>query len=240
MRKYRKYILTMLLLPLSVATARAYVAAHTTTHPIQIAAIGEYIAHNTIAMGQQAAASGEILGYQAAMDVFETKIATFERKYYQYLSEDTTGHNFLSYIRTGTSLYISAIETFRHLTEIKKAVGYNAQGILATVGMNDLYLQTAATFCKVYSLLQKCFNGGDWNMLTGAQRLELLWQLHDNMSELNEYLGRLAWNVAFYRMSDVWERVATSFCTYDKGHIAKEALKRWKRTAETAHALYGS
>ena len=76
----------------------------------------------------------------------------------------------------GCSLYADGVQTLQHLYEIQRAINANPVGIGATLAMNDLYLETATEFIKTYRLLKvSVAKGGTDNMLTGAERTEMLW-----------------------------------------------------------------
>ncbi|MBO6256038.1 MAG: hypothetical protein J6O49_20745, partial [Bacteroidaceae bacterium] len=111
-------------------------------------------------------------------------------------------------------------------------------GIGATLAMNNLYVEVAAELVKTYSILNKSVAlGGSGNMLTGAERTELLWWIEDNMAQLNRKLRKLAISIAFYNMTDVWHQVTAGMIDRSHGDVAADALDRWKRAQRVQQVL---
>ena len=74
-------------------------------------------------------------------------------------------------------------------------------------------------------------------MLRGSERTEMLWQLNDQLADLNRRLRQLAISIAYHNMMDVWNRYTAGLIDRDKGVIASEALDRWRRASEVASVL---
>jgi hypothetical protein len=134
------------------------------------------------------------------------QIHRWETKYNQYLKT--------------ASGYASQLKACTHL--------YN-DGVLASLSMNNLYLETATELVSVYNLLKDAVaTGGTANMLTGAERSETLWALSDRLKAFNKKLARLALSIRYYTLNDVWARVSAGMWDRDHAEIAGEALSRWK------------
>lgn len=171
---------------------------------------------------------------QATISAEFTKIKQWEGKYNSYLK---TARGYAEAIKAGTSLYAEGVETLRHIHEIRKAVAANPQGIGASVAMNNIYVETAAELIRTYRLLKVSVAlGTNVNMLTGAERTELLWNLNDALDQLNRKLRRLAMSIAFYNLGDVWNNATTGMVERSHAQVAADAIDRWKR-AQRVYAI---
>lgn len=170
----------------------------------------------------------EMYGVQTAINLKVTKIKEWERKYNSYLK---TARGFAESLKAGTTLYLEGVRTFQSLQQVQKAISANPQGIGTTVSMNNLYSETLAEFLNTYSLLRDEIAGeGKQHMLNGAERNEMLWQLSEQLQQLNQKLHGLALSIAYYNLMDVWKEATAGMTSVDHGTIAKDALNRWKRT----------
>ena len=95
-----------------------------------------------------------------------TQIHKWEKKYNNYLK---TASGYASTLKACTSLYDDGVRIFLNLCHLKKAITNNPQGILATMNMNNLDIETATELVTVYTTLKDAIaKGGKENMLTGA------------------------------------------------------------------------
>lgn len=171
---------------------------------------------------------------QATISAEFSKIKQWEGKYNSYLK---TARGYAEAIKAGTSLYAEGVETLRHIHEIRKAVAANPQGIGASVAMNNIYVETAAELIRTYRLLKVSVAlGTNVNMLTGAERTELLWNLNDALNQLNRKLRRLAMSIAFYNLEDVWNNATAGMVERSHAQVAADAIDRWKR-AQRVYAI---
>ena len=162
-------------------------------------------------------------------------IKDWEGKYNSYLK---TTQGYAEGLKGAATLYAEGVTTLRHLYEITKAIKNNPQGVMATVSMNNLYAETAAELIKVYNVLKYTISvGGKTNMLTGAERTELLWEINDSMQDFNRKLRQLALSIAYYNMTDVWNKATAGMVDRNHGEIARQAYKRWVR-AQTTYRNY--
>lgn len=159
------------------------------------------------------------------------KIHEWERKYSSYLQ---TASGFASSLKASATLYEDGVRIFITLGKLRNALATNPQGIVATLSMNNLYVETATELISVYTLLREAIaTGGPQNMLTGAERSETLWALSDKLGAFSKKLSRLYLSIRYYTMTDVWNSVTAGMVDRDNGEIAGEALKRWKRAAKS-------
>lgn len=159
-----------------------------------------------------------------------TKIHEWEKKYSGYLQ---TASGFASSLKASATLYEDGVRIFITLGKLKKAIGSNPQGIVATMSMNNLYLETATELISVYTLLKEAIaTGGKTNMLTGAERSQTLWALSDKLGSFSRKLNRLYLSIRYYTLTDVWNGITAGMLDRDIGTIAGDALDRWKRAAK--------
>jgi len=143
-----------------------------------------------------------------------TKIHEWEKKYNSYLK---TASGYASSLKACTYLYDDGVKIFITLCKMRKAINNNPQGIVATLSMNNLYMETAGA------------KGGKENMLTGAERSKTLWALNDKLSAFSKKLHRLYLSIRYYTMTDVWNGVTAGMIDRSNGEIATQALSRWRR-----------
>ena len=73
--------------------------------------------------------------------------------------------------------------------------------------------------------------GGASNMLTGAERSKILWELNDRLAQFNKRLSQLSISIRYYTMADVWNRATAGMIDRNTAEIAGQALDRWHRCA---------
>ena len=112
----------------------------------------------------------------------------------------------------------------------------NPQGIVATMSMNNLYIETATELVTIYTTLRDAIaKGGTENMLTGAERSKTLWALNDRLEAFNKKLTKLYLSIRYYTMTDVWNSVTAGMLDRTNGEIALQAHRRWIRCARAAY-----
>ena len=156
-----------------------------------------------------------------------TMIHSWERKYNKYLK---TAEGYASTLKACTTLYDDGVRVFINLCNLKKAITNNPQGIVATMSINNLYIETATELVSVYTTLKDAIaKGGEENMLTGAERSKTLWALNDRLAAFNKRLNQLYLSIRYYNMMDVWENATAGMLDRDNAEIAQASLRRWKR-----------
>ena len=158
-----------------------------------------------------------------------TMIHSWEKKYNKYLK---TAEGYASTLKACTSLYDDGVRVFINLCNPKKAITNNPQGIVATMSMNNLYIETATELVSVYTTLKDAIaKGGEEKMLTGAERSKTLWALNDRLDAFNKRLNQLYLSIRYYNMMDVWDNATAGMLDRTNGEIAQAALGRWKRVS---------
>ena len=158
------------------------------------------------------------------------KIHEWERKYSSYLQ---TANGYASSLKAASTLYEDGVRIFITLGKLHNAIQNNAQGMVATISMNNLYIETATELVTVYTLLRNAVaTGGKHNMLTGSERSEMMWMLSDKLGAFHKKLNRLYLSIRYYTMTDVWNNATAGMLDRSPGEIAVMALGRWKRAAK--------
>jgi len=158
-----------------------------------------------------------------------TMMQQWEKKYNSYLQAVS---GYASSLKAATHITDDALRIFITLGHLKNACEHNPQGIVATLSMNTLYLETATELITVFTLLKNVVaQGGSKNMLTGAERSETLWAINDKLSEFSKKLHRLYLSIRYYRLMDVWHNLSAGMIERDPGTLARQAHERWSRAA---------
>ena len=160
-----------------------------------------------------------------------TQIHSWEKKYNSYLK---TASGYASSLKAATHLYNDGVRIFITLCKLGTAIKDNPQGIVASMSMNNLYIETATELVTVFTLLSDAVvTGGTENMLTGAERSKTLWALNDKLSAFSKKLNQLYLSIRFYTMTDVWNSVTAGMLDRTNGEVAQAAMERWSRAART-------
>lgn len=157
-------------------------------------------------------------------------MSQWEEKYNNYLKK-VEGH--ASTLKASTTLYADGVKVLLTLDKIRKAVKNNPEGVLATVSMNNLYMETLTEFIGIYRLLKNTVaQGGKNNMLTGSERSKVLWEIESKMYALSKKLNLLYVSLRHYKMVDVWNRYSSGIINRTPGDKARDAIDRWRRHAK--------
>lgn len=158
------------------------------------------------------------------------KIHEWERKYSGYLQ---TANGYASSLKAASTLYEDGVRIFITLGKLYNAINKKTQGLVSTISMNNLYIETATELVTVYTLLRNAVAiGGKQNMLTGAERSETMWALSDKLGTFHKKLNRLYLSIRYYTMTDVWNNATAGMLERTSGEVAIMALGRWKRAAK--------
>lgn len=159
-----------------------------------------------------------------------TQMHDWQKKYNSYLK---TASGYESSLKACTHLYNDGVRIFITLGRLRKAIANNPQGIVASISMNNLYVETATELVSVFTLLNDAVaKGGKENMLTGADRSKTLWALNDKLATFSKKLHQLYLSIRYYTFTDVWNNVTAGMIDRSNGEIAEQALERWRRCAK--------
>lgn len=221
-----------LLLLMSILWVQRAVAQYVQTNPLEWMALAE---GNEAINGEiESQTDGQLrtAALQNTIAAEFNKIHEWERKYSSYLQ---TASGYASSLKAATTLYEDGVRIFISLGRLRKAVSNNPLGVIATLSMNNLYIETATELVTVYTLLRNAVaTGGPQNMLTGAERSETMWALADKLGAFNKKLNKLCLSIRYYTMMDVWNNITSGMIDRDNSEIAHLALDRWKRAARAA------
>lgn len=160
------------------------------------------------------------------------RIHEWQKEYNGYLK---TASGYASSLKACTHLYNDGVRIFLTLGKLGQAVKDNPQGIVASMSMNNLYIETATELVSVFTLLNDAVaKGGEENMLTGAERSTTLWALNDKLSAFSRKLHLLYLSIRYYTLNDVWNNVTAGMLDRNNGEVARMAMSRWHRAASLA------
>ena len=210
--------------------AQAQIAA---SNPLEWVALAE---GNELINGQidkQIKGQTQTAALQNSIAAEFNRIHQWEKEYNNYLK---TASGYASSLKACTHLYNDGVRIFLTLGKLGKAIKNNPQGIIASMSMNNLYIETATELVSVFTLLNDAVaKGGTENMLTGAERSKTLWALNDKLSAFSRKLHLLYLSIRYYTLNDVWNNVTAGMLDRDNGEVARLAMTRWRRAAALAH-----
>lgn len=210
--------------------AQAQIAA---SNPLEWVALAE---GNELINGQidkQIKGQTQTAALQNSIAAEFNRIHQWEKEYNSYLK---TASGYASSLKACTHLYNDGVRIFLTLGKLGKAIKNNPQGIIASMSMNNLYIETATELVTVFTLLNDAVaKGGTENMLTGAERSKTLWALNDKLSAFSRKLHLLYLSIRYYTLNDVWNNVMAGMLDRDNGEVARLAMNRWRRAAVLVH-----
>ncbi|MDM8208153.1 hypothetical protein QUW17_09735 [Bacteroides gallinaceum] len=210
--------------------AQAQIAA---SNPLEWVALAE---GNELINGQidkQIKGQTQTAALQNSIAAEFNRIHQWEKEYNSYLK---TASGYASSLKACTHLYNDGVRIFLTLGKLGKAIKNNPQGIIASMSMNNLYIETTTELVTVFTLLNDAVaKGGTENMLTGAERSKTLWALNEKLSAFSRKLHLLYLSIRYYTLNDVWNNVTAGMLDRDNGEVARLAMNRWRRAAVLVH-----
>lgn len=221
--------LIAILVSLLPQTAEAQIAA---SNPLEWVALAEGNEAINSQIEKQIKGQTQTALLQNTIAAEFNRIHEWERQYNSYLK---TASGYASSLKACTHLYNDGVRIFLTLGKLGKAIKDNPQGIIASMNMNNLYIETATELVSVFTLLNDAVaKGGTENMLTGAERSKTLWALNDKLSVFSRKLHLLYLSIRYYTLNDVWNNVTAGMIDRNNGEVARLALSRWRRAAIVA------
>lgn len=236
MKRLVRHILIAATLCVGAQRAQAQSASVLVANPLEWEALaeGNNLINNEIK--KQTGNQLSIAGLQSTIAAEFTKIHEWEKQYNRYLKK---ADGYASTLKASTSIFNDGVQIFLSLVRIRKSIGDNPQGVLASISMNNLYIETATELVGTLTLLKSAVaTGGEKNMLTGAERSETLWAINDKMHSFHKKLQRLVLSIRYYTLKDVWDNATAGMIDRDNGAIARSAKARWKRIATSVQIDY--
>lgn len=168
----------------------------------------------------------------------QREVKKWQQQYNSYLK---TTQGFASQLAASCTLYHQGVETLAALWEIYNAQKIHAEGTFATIGMSTIYLEIATEYLRTFKQLKNCVKKGtNANMLTGAERAKLIWDLSADLQRLNSKLRRLSSCILAFSFEDVWNKAIAGKLEKSPGQLAKEASKRAQKAAANVSKMYKS
>lgn len=221
-----KTIMLLFLFMLTIPRAQAQLTA---SNPLEWMALAEGNELLDTQIDKQINAQTKTAILQNTIAAEFNQMHKWQKKYNSYLK---TANGYASSLKACTHLYNDGVRIFITLGKLRKAIIGNPQGIVASISMNNLYIETATELVSVFTLLNDAVaKGGRENMLTGADRSKTLWELNDQLSAFSKKLHRLYLSIRYYTLNDVWNRVTAGMIDRNNGQVAMQALGRWQRAA---------
>jgi hypothetical protein len=220
---------------LSLGTVKGY-GQYVTSNPGEYVILeqGNNLINQTVKSEMKAQTATAVL--QNTMAGEFTKMKQWEKDYNTYLKK---ADGYASALKAATHIYDDGLRILITLNKLRKATANNPQGVVATLDMNNLYMETTTEMLTCFTLLKDAVaKGGKENMLTGAERSKTLWELEDKLSSFSHKLHQLYLSIRHYRMADVWNRATAGMIERSNGEIARQSLSHWKRHAREV-AIYG-
>lgn len=161
------------------------------------------------------------------------KIKKWEQQYVSYLSAVCSALN------AGTHIFTDGLRIVVTLGKLGKALKNNPQGIVAPASINNMYMETAVQFATVFTLLKNTVaKGGPGNMLNGQERLQMLWELEDALSDFSRKLNTTYMTVRMYDISDILYNKAGYILAPSRHSratlAATRSYKNWRDNARDA------
>lgn len=208
----------------------ADISAQVYQNPLEWMALGEGNEAINKKISSQIKGQMETAVLQNSIAAEFKKIHEWEKKYSDYTK---TVSGYASSLKAASCIYDDALRIFITLGNLKKACEENPQGIVASIPMNTLYLETATELVSTFTLIRNAVaKGGPTNMLTGAERSETLWAINDKLEEFNKKIHRLYLSIRYYTLLDVWYNLSAGMIERTPGIIARQAHDRWRRAAK--------
>ena len=198
-------------------------------NPLEYAALAE----GNILINEQI--DSQIRG-QAETAALENIIALEFRKIHQweekYSSYTQTVSGYASSLNAATHIYDDALRILLSIGDLRHSVEDNPQGIVATMSLNTIYIETSTELISCFTLIRNAVaRGGRANMLTGAERSQVLWEINDKLDSLSRKLEKLSLCIRYYTMMDVWNTYSAGMVERNNAAMAGESFQRWRRAA---------
>ena len=161
------------------------------------------------------------------------KIHEWESKYSSYLQ---TANGYASQLNAASHIYDDALRILLSIGELRHSVEDNPQGIVATISLNTLYIECATELISCFTLIRNAVSKGTkMNMLTGAERSDIMWAINDKMDAFATKLQKLSLCIRYYNMMDVWSTYTAGYINRDNSSMASAAHERWIRAARATN-----
>lgn len=195
------------------------------------AAMTEYELHQGLlnqSYSKEVASESAIALSERAIAVEFDRISEWKAKYNSYLK---TAEGLGSALNAAYHIFYEASRLLRSIMDIKDSAEDNTEGVLASFSMRDIYIDTFGELLSMYSALQTAVSaGGKESMLTGEERLSVMWDLEKHIEKLADKLHTLSICMRQCTFLSNWNHTVISTIPVDKGTIAKIVMDDWTRS----------
>lgn len=151
------YMCTVLIASLSLATVSARAQSVTASYPKQHAII---LIEGDEVTKQMDKNIGKLRGEVAELDNTAKETTKWEKWQSEFIEYLENAQALAETMRIGNQLYMQGAVLVRNIFLLKKAIAQAPEGIVASLPMNNLYMETVATAIKCNRTLKVILNGG--------------------------------------------------------------------------------
>lgn len=207
------------------------------SNPGEWAAIttGESYLMNVI--GQQTGLRTATTTEMGGMMLATNTMKKWQKHYIEYLKK---GYTLADQVLATCDIYMNALNTFKKIHDISKAISINPQGPFATMGMNNIYVEVGTQFIECYKMINEVKSRAEDNLMNGSERARLLWKASEMIQNLNNKLNQLCISICCYNFEDVWNRATMGMAQKTHSQLAKEARDRFQRAIRNQSKVYMS
>ena len=120
------------------------------------------------------------------------------------------------------------IDNMGGFTKQLEAHPSNALAVALSTKRNKIYRELILNSVEIVNDIRHvCLTG---NKMTEKERIEIVFNIRPKLKKMNQHIARLTRAVKYTSLLDVWDEIAENAkAPADKGNIAKQAMRRWKR-----------
>lgn len=220
-------LMTVAALLLNSMAADAQVETHTYVL-VDGAAAFEYELHQDLlnkTFAKEAASESAVALSERAIAVEFDRISEWKAKYNSYLK---TAEGLGSALNAAYHIFYEGSRLLRSILEIRESVKDDPEGALASVSMQDIYIETFGELLSLYESIRTAVSaGGKDSMLTGEQRLSIMWDIEKHLDALSDKFHRLSLVMRQCSLLSNWNHTVIATIPLDKGKIAEMSMKDW-------------
>lgn len=193
----RKVILGMLLL----GNVIPVMAQKIETDPVAVAAIWTQTTTLETELAKSATAQMTNTSTNAAITLMVDSIRKYDKIMLDYLQKANNVFNTIYYAADALEMGTNIV---KKLGNLMQEVKNHPQGALVTAVANDAYkdiiAETGALVPQIANFVQ---GSGKGNLLTSAERMDILYDVHAKLRKIDRKLNSLCWSVQTMRWSDL-------------------------------------
>lgn len=199
-------------------------------------AMTEYEIHQDLlnkTYSKEVASESAIALSERAIAVEFDRISEWKAKYNSYLK---TAEGLGSALNAAYHIFYEGSRLLRSILEIRESVKDDPEGALASVSMQDIYIETFGELLSLYESIRTAVSaGGKDSMLTGEQRLSIMWDIEKHLDALSDKFHRLSLVMRQCSFLSNWNHTVIATIPLDKGKIATMSMKDWSDAIEAVN-----